>query len=509
MTDSEFALSLSPTRRYLILGAVILAASLYATTLLIASTLLPQMQGTLAATADEISWAMTFNILATAVITPMTGWLVARFGRRNVMMWSIMGFSIATWLCGSAESLETLVLWRVAQGGLGAPVVPLSNAILLDSFPRRQAGMVTSAFGMAVVIGPAIGPTLGGFLAETYSWRMAFYMLVPVGLTAWLGLKFLLPRDMPTGKLRLDWIGFLTLAVAISCAQLVLSRGQRLDWFESAEIVTEAVIGVVAFFMFVVHSLTADKPFLDPKILRDPNYALGLALVTVYGMLNFTPVVLLPSLLQQYAGFPDQVIGDILGARGIGATIGFFLAIFAGKVDPRIGMAFGFSLQVIAGLWLMSMDLNVSMGALMLNSMLQGMAVGIFWVPLTIATFPTMETRLMPEAMSLFHLMRNIGSSFFISVCVAEIIHSTGSNYSRMTEMVSPYNRALSLPWVMGNWTTESAQGLVRLSREINRQSAMIGYTNAFGLYTATSAFAILLILMARKRQRRGTVAKA
>ena len=153
MTDSEFALSLSPTRRYLIMGAVILAASLYATTLLIASTLLPQMQGTLAATADEISWAMTFNILATAVITPMTGWLVARFGRRNVMMWSIMGFSIATWLCGSAESLETLVLWRVAQGGLGAPVVPLSNAILLDSFPRRQAGLVTSACGMAVVSG--------------------------------------------------------------------------------------------------------------------------------------------------------------------------------------------------------------------------------------------------------------------------------------------------------------------------------------------------------------------
>lgn len=503
MTDSEFALSLSPTRRYLILGAVILASTLYATTLLIASTLLPQMQGTFGATADEISWAMTFNILATAVVTPMTGWLVSRFGRRTVMMWSIMGFAIATWLCGSADSLETLVLWRIAQGGLGAPVVPLSNAILLDSFPRKQAGMVTSAFGMAVVIGPAIGPTLGGLLAETYSWRMAFYMLVPVGLTAWVGIKFMLPRDLPTGKARLDWTGFLTLAIAISCAQLVLSRGQRLDWYESAEIMTETMIGIVAFFMFVVHSMTADKPFLDPKILRDPNYALGLVLVTVYGMLNFTPVVLLPSLLQQHAGFPDQIIGDILGARGIGATIGFFLAIFAGKVDPRFGMTFGFSLQVIAGLWLMSMDLNVSMSALALNSMLQGVAVGVFWVPLTIATFPTLETRLMPEAMSLFHLMRNIGSSFFISISVAEIIRTTGENYSRLSEMVSPYNRAMSLPWVMGSWTAETAPGLARLSKEINRQSAMIGYTNAFGLYTTTSALAIVLILMARRRQRR------
>ena len=180
--------------------------------------------------------------------------------------------------------------------------------------------------------------------------------------------------------------------------------------------------------------ISAERPFLDPKILRDPNYALGLVLVTVYGMLNFTPVVLLPSLLQQHAGFPDQVIGDILGARGIGATIGFFLAIFAGRIDPRFGMVFGFALQVISGVWLMSLDLNVSMATLALNSLLQGIAVGIFWVPLTIATFPTLEARLMPEAMALFHLMRNIGSSFFISICVAEIIRSTGANYSRLAE---------------------------------------------------------------------------
>lgn len=503
MTDSDVALSLSATRRFLIMVAVILASTLYSTTLLIASTLLPQMQGTMAATADEIAWAMTFNILATAIVTPMTGWLVARFGRRNVMMWSILTFTVSTWMCGAAESLEALVLWRIAQGGLGAPVVPLSNAILLDSFPRRQAGMVTSIFGMAVVIGPVIGPTLGGFLAETYSWRFAFYMLVPVGFTAWAGLRLTLPRDSPTGHARLDWVGFLTLAVAISCVQLVLSRGQRQDWFESTEIVLEAIIAAVAFFMFVVHSLTAERPFLDPKLLADPNYALGLILVTIYGMLNFTPVVLLPSLLQQYAGFPDQIIGEILGARGIGATIGFFLAMFAGRFDPRVGMVFGFTLQIISGVWLMSLDLNVSMMTLALNSVLQGIAVGIFWVPLTLATFPTMESRLMPEAMSLFHLMRNIGSSFFISVCVAAIIQSTGENYSRMTEMISPYNRSLALPWVMGAWTTDTTQGLARLAKEINRQAAMIGYLHAFWLYTATSAAAIAVIMLTRKRQRR------
>jgi DHA2 family multidrug resistance protein len=177
--------------------------------------------------------------------------------------------------------------------------------------------------------------------------------------------------------------------------------------------------------------------------------------------------------------------------------------MFAGKVDPRFGMTFGFGLQIISGLWLMSIDLNVDMMTLALNSVLQGIAVGIFWVPLTIATFATLETRLMPEAMALFHLLRNIGSSLFISVCVAQIVQATGENYSRLTEMVSPYNRALDLPWVMGAWTMQTQEGLARLSKEINRQAAMIGYSNAFGLYTATSALAIVVILFAKKRQRK------
>ena len=502
MSDDDPSAGLSVARRILILIAVVLAATLYSTTLLIASTLLPQMQGALAATPDEIAWAMTFNILATAVVTPMTGWLVGRFGRRHVMVGSILCFSIATYFCGDADSLQALVFWRIVQGGAGAPVVPLSNAIVLDSFPRRQAGLVSSIFGMAVVIGPVIGPTLGGYLAEEYSWRWAFYMLVPVGLASVVAVWLTLPRDRPGARVRLDWIGFLMLAAAMSCVQLVLSRGQRLDWFESSEIILETIGAVAAFYLFLAHSLTAERPFLNLRLLLDRNYAIGLILVTIYGMLNFTPVVLLPPLLQQHAGYPDEVIGEILGMRGIGATIGFFLAMFAGRLEPRIGMTIGFSIQVISGLWLMSLNLDVDMHILAANSILQGMAVGIIWVPLTVTTFATLETRHMPEGMALFHLLRNIGSSFFISICVAEIIRTTGENYSRMTEMVSPYNKTLSLPWVMGGWSVDTVPGLARMAKEINRQAAMIGYVNAFGLYTATSAAAILVVMLARKRQR-------
>src|SRR4030095_5971179 len=187
-------------RRGLILIMVVMGSTLYATTLLIAATPLPQIQGTMSATQDEIAWAMTFNILATAVMTPMTGWLAARFGRRETMNLSVLLFTATTFMCGASNSLETLILWRVLQGALGAPVIPLSQTILLDAFPKRQQGLVTSIFGMAVVIGPVIGPTLGGLLSELYSWRWAFYMIVPVGLISFIGLRFTLPPDRPTAR---------------------------------------------------------------------------------------------------------------------------------------------------------------------------------------------------------------------------------------------------------------------------------------------------------------------
>ena len=267
-----------------------------------------------------------------------------------------------------------------------------------------------------------IGPALGGYMAELYSWRWAFYGLVPVGVISCIGLRLSMLRDPPRHPVKLDWIGFLSLvggdfvraarAVARPAARLVRIAGDLArDDRRRARL-----------YIFVAHSLTAERPFLNPRLLLDRNYALGLLLVGVFGMLNVTPMVLLPPLLKQYAGFPDGLIGEVLAARGAGATIGFFAAMFLGKLDPRIGMGLGFGLQVISGLWLMSIDLNVTMDILMANSMLQGMAIGVIWVPLTIASFATLENRFWAEAMAVFHLLRNIGSSFFISLCVADII---------------------------------------------------------------------------------------
>lgn len=496
----------TPLQRYLILTSVILATTLYGTTILVVSTILPQMRGSFAATADEISWVMTFNILATAIVTPMAGWLAARFGTKSVMVWSLAGFTMATLMCGLAQSLESIVFWRIMQGAFGAPSTPLSQSIIMDTFPRHQHGMVLGLFGFGVVIGPVFGPTLGGYMAETFTWRYAFYSIFPFGIVAVLGLRFFLLPDPKEKRsnVRLDWTGFIALSVAIGAVQLVLSRGQRLDWYESSEIIIETFIAVVAFWIFAAHSLTTKEPFLNPRHLMNRNYVLGLILVMIYGMLNFTPMVLLPPLLREHAGFPDTLVGVIIGARGIGGMIGFLAAGFFSKFEPRLSMTLGFGMLFVAGVWLMAVDLNVTVLSLFLNAFLQGLAIGAIWVPLTVSTFANVKSEDMAETTAVFHLLRNLGSSFFISICVAEIVRSTSTNYSRMVEMITPFNKMLTLPEVIGRWDVDTASGLARLGKEITRQSAMIGYLNAFGLFTAACASTLPLILLLGKRRPQG-----
>lgn len=496
------ASNLTAMQRWMILVSVVLATTLYSTTLLIVSTILPQMQGSFSATADEIAWAMTFNILATAIVTPMTGWLSSQFGTRSLMVWGVAGFTFATFMCGVAESLEGLIFWRILQGGFGAPTTPLAQSVLLESFPKSQHAMVIGLYGFGVVIGPVIGPTLGGLMAELYSWRWAFYVIVPVGVFAVIGLRFSLRPDVPGKRASLDWIGFLTLSIAIGATQLVLARGQRLDWYQSTEICIETLVAVVAFWAFVVHCLTTERPFLDPRYLLNRNYAIGLLLVTIYGMLNFTPMVLLPPLLTGSAGYTDSLVGIVVAGRGVGGCVGFLIAGFASGLNARVSMLIGFSMLLVAGLWLTHIDLNVGYLNLTANALLQGLAIGLIWVPLTTSTFATVERERMAEATAIYHLLRNLGSSFFISICVAEIVRSTGVNYGRMVEAVTPFNKALGLHDVVGRWNIETVGGLAALSKEITRQATLIAYLNAFGLFTVACAMTLPLVLLMRPDER-------
>ena len=485
-------------QRSLVLVFVTLATTIYASSILIASALLPQMQGALGATQDEVSWTMTFNIVATAVVTPMTGWIADRFGRRATMVWCAMIFAFATFMCGVSSSLETLIFWRVIQGAAGAPLVPLGQTILLDAYPRKSHASIMAIYGMANMFGPVLGPTVGGEIAEHYGWRWGYWMIVPVALVTAIGFRAILPLRASRERPSLDWSGLITLSIAIAGAQFVFSRGQRLDWFQSSEIVIVTFITVVAFYMFFAHSLTAERPFIRLYLMKDRNYSLGLLLVFLFGMLNFAPVVLLPPLLQNFASYPDSAIGTFIGWRGAGTALGFLIAMFTSRIDPRLMMMVGFGLQAYGGFGMMQFDLNVGQTELAIYSVIQGAGIGVSWVPLTVVTFATLAPEHRAEGMSMFHLLRNFGSSLFISIAVAEIVRSTGANYARMMENVSPYNRVWNMPWSTGSWTIESIEGMAKFAGEVTRQAAMLGYVNAFAMYTLIGAIAIPVCLFAR-----------
>jgi DHA2 family multidrug resistance protein len=488
-------------RRGIILFTLTSTVALYALTVTIANVSLPQMQGALSATQDQIALVITFNIVATAVATPMTGWLTARFGQRRVLLTCVTAFTLATFMCGFSNSLEMLVFFRVLQGLCGAPLAPLSQSIVLASYPQHKHGTATSIFGMGVVLGPLIAPTIGGYLSEEYSWRWVFFMIVPMGMFSLLGCWAFVMDGVRAARIRLDWTGFIALSVAIACFQLLLDRGERNSWLESTEIVLEICAAALCFYIFIVHTFTAEKPFLNPRLFLDRNFVLGMALTLVFGLLNFTPMTLLPGLLQNLRGYPDGIIGLLLGARGVGTLLGFSILFFGNKYDPRIWLVCGFLLQGLSGLMMAQFDINLTTWDVASASFLQGLGTGFLWVPLTLVAFNTLSRELFPEGSSIFHLTRNIGSSAHISISVALVLHSAKINYGHLSESVTPYAKAWQIPSMAGGWSMGSAQSLAHISGEVQRQGLMIGYINAFYFYTLTAVAALPLIMMVRMKK--------
>ena len=475
--------------------------ALYALTVTIANVSLPQMQGALSATQDQIALVVTFNIVATAVATPMTGWLTARFGQRRLLLSCVAAFTLATLLCGLSGSLEMLVFFRVLQGICGAPLAPLSQSIVLASYPQHKHGTATSIFGMGVVLGPLIAPTIGGYLSEEYSWRWVFFMIVPIGTISLLGCWAFVMDGVRAARIRLDWTGFIALSVAIACFQFLLDRGERNSWLESTEIVLEICAAALCFYIFIVHTFTAEKPFLNPRLFLDRNFVLGMSLTLVFGLLNFTPMTLLPGLLQNLRGYPDSVIGLLLGARGAGTMLGFTVLFFGNKYDPRIWLVCGFSLQGIAGWQMAQFDINLTTWDVASAGFTQGLGTGFLWVPLTLVTFNTLSRELFPEGSSIFHLTRNIGSSVHISISVALVLHSAKINYGHLAESVNPFAKAWHMPSTAGGWNMGSLQNLAHISGEVQRQGLMIGYINAFYFYTFTALAAFPLIMLVRMKK--------
>ena len=484
----------------MVLLSCTLVTILYAATITIANVSLPQIQGALSASPDQIAWVVTSNLIATAVTIPAAGWLSARFGRRRTVIAGISGFAVSSTLCGLSTSLEELIFWRVVQSACGSPLTPIAQSLVLDQFSGRRRGPAIAIFGIGVVLGPTLAPLAGGYVSEEWSWRWVFFILVPVALAALLGVIFFIKEAPPTGRrARLDWTGFLSLAVAVSCVQLVLDRGELEGWFTSTEIVLETFLGVVAGWIFIVHSLTARNPFLDPRLLSEWNFCIGMAIILIFGMLMVTPMVLLPAALQQLRDFPDFTVGLVLAVRGLGTLVSqILMLVVSNRWDPRVIMVIGFGAHTSAGWAMGQFDINVTMWDVVWTSALQGFGVGCLWVPITLVVFSNLPLERTAEGAGMFHFIRSIASSYFISACFVVVFHSAKMNYADMTNHISLFNEMLSFPWVRGGYDIESIGGLARVSGEIARQSLMIGYINAFQLFTWASVAVFPLIFLVR-----------
>ncbi|MEC9153629.1 MAG: DHA2 family efflux MFS transporter permease subunit [Pseudomonadota bacterium] len=498
MFQSGTMLQYMTTRRVLLVATVQLTTLLFGMTITVVAVVMPQIQGALSATQDQVAWTITFNLVATAIATPITGALAARLGWRNLLLGSVGGFTISTALCGLSTSLEMLVMFRVLQGVFGAPLLPLGQGMLMASFPKHMHALVLTLWGIGGVFGPVLGPIFGGFVAEAIDWRWAFFMIVPFGVLGMLGAWISLDgKERDEGR-RVDWLGYLLLAIAIGAATLILNRGQRLDWFDSTEIIVEASVCAIAFYLYLVHSVTAANPLFQRELFRDRNFVIGLAMSLLMGMFGYTPMVMFPPLLSDVAGYPESIIGTLLTSRGIGNWLSFLLVVQFTRVSARGCLIFGLVCQAIASGAMAQLDVNVTEFDVYWTNVLHGFGFGIAYTPMSVLAFTTLRPHLMVDGSSLFNVMRHFGSVLFISVAIVVLTRSAAQSYSGLREWISPFNMLFTMPGVSGDWSHGTLGGLSKLSGEILRQASMIGYINAFYLLAATAALGVPLALAFR-----------
>jgi DHA2 family multidrug resistance protein len=486
-----------PRHAALIGGSVVLASFLYSLDWVIGAVALPQMQGSFSATQDQISWVITSYIVASAVMLPTGGWLSARFGRKRVFVWALTGFILASVLCGAAETLTMEVIARIVQGMSGAFLIPLSHAIILDTYPPEQHGRAMALWGMGSVAGTVLGPGVGGYLTEYISWRWIYYINVPFGLAALVGVLAFVPETKRDPGKRLDWLGFLTLALGIGALQMMLDRGERLDWFESEEIVLLAWISGLSLYVFIAHTLTAREPFLDPHLIANRKFFITLLLISYYGLLSVPPMVLMPPFLESLRGYELDTVGLLQMPRGVGMFAALFVSgRITGRVDPRVLIGLGLLGLAAANYEMSTWTAEVGEWPILWTGALQGAGAGIMLVPIQVIAFPSLAPERRTEATSVFNLWRSVSSSVGVSVTLTVFITAVGEARARLVQNVSPFAQALR-PGQGGGYSMGGEKSLAVLERAVDVQAAVSGYNTAFLvlLFGTLSALPLLLFV--------------
>jgi MFS transporter, DHA2 family, multidrug resistance protein len=498
VTDSAaFAAGIDGRRRIVITASIMLASIMQSIDNTIANVALPRIQGSLSATQDQMAWVLTSYIIAAAIMTPLSGWLAGQIGRKRILLYSIVGFTIASMLCGLAQTLPQIVAARLLQGLCGAALVPMSQAVLLDINPPARHARAMAIWVMAVTIGPIIGPALGGWLTENYNWRWVFYINVPFGILAFLGIASAM-SETAIRRSRFDFFGFTALSIGIGALQLMLDRGQLRDWFSSKEIWIEATIAGTALYLFIVHMLTTVKhPFVSPALFKDRNFLTGNVFIFIVGAVLFATLALLPPLLQDLLNYPVLTTGLVTAPRGLGTFCSMFIVgRLMGKIDTRVIIAAGFALTAFSSWQMAGFDLQMDSALVIWSGLAQGLGTGFVYVPLAAVTFATLSPILRNEGTAIFSLTRNLGSSIGISIVETLLTRNTQIMHSTLAEHVSRFSPILRDRLPNGLPTLQTLAGL---NATVTRQAAMIAYNNDFKLMTVLSLASIPLVLLLRK----------
>jgi DHA2 family multidrug resistance protein len=467
----------------------------------IANVALPYMQGSLSATTDEITWVLTSYITAAAIMTAPVGWLAARFGRKYLFITCLVGFTVASMACGAAQSLVQMVVFRVIQGFFGAALVPLSQSTMMDIYPMEKRGQAMAIWGMGVMVGPILGPTLGGYLTELYNWRYVFYINLPFGILATLGLIIFMPRSHPNFNMRFDWIGFGVLSLGIGGLQMMLDRGQNQDWFSSGEIVTELVLGCLGIYLFVVHMMTAKKPFIPPAMFRDRNFTTGAVVMFAAGTVLVSSSSLMAPWLQTLANYPVESAGLIMAPRGLGTMAAMLTGgRLTSRIDARVLMAFGIVLLVWSIWDMTSWTPDIAQWRIMATITAQGAGLGFLFIPLQVLAFATLPGQFRTDGASLFSLFRNIGAAIGVSVTSSMLVHNTQILHEEIGGSVTPFNRALTSGGAVKHfWDPATHHGAAMLDTVVNQQAQIIAYVDDYKMMIFTTAPMLLLLLLMRR----------
>jgi DHA2 family multidrug resistance protein len=479
---------------------VILATLMQALDTTIANVALPYIKGSVSASQDQIDWVLTSYIAAAAIMTPPTGYLAGRFGLKRLFLVSVAGFTVASLLCGMAQSLVEIVLFRVLQGVFGAALVPLSQTVLLDIYPKERRGSAMALWGVAVMAGPVLGPVLGGWLTENYSWRYVFYINLPIGVLAFLGMTAFLTETGRNAAAKLDWFGFGTLSLAIGALQVLLDRGEQLDWFGSGEIWMEAIVAGSAFYLFLTHTFTADAPFVRPALFRDRNFAAGVLFVAIVGLTYYASLALQPPYLQDLMNYPIVTAGLVMGPRGIG-TMGAMMVVgrLTGRVDTRLLLAIGLGLTAWSFYVMTGWTPDVSQLAIVSVGVIQGIGLGFLFIPLSVVTLSTLPPEQRTEGAGLYNLARNIGSSVGISVVGSLLTQNTQVNHADIAQHVTAVNRIFADPVIAQFWNPITAAGRAALDAMITQQAQIIAYIDDYKLLMIATLAVIPLLVVFTK----------